>query len=327
MTRVVQREVRRIGWSPIVAIGGLAIACGGEAANAPKNAAPRGRGGSDTGGASSGTRSGSAAGGSAQPGAPIALNLTFDPIAGCRDFSAPGCGSCCRENVDLDGAASCTRETHTVDTISTGSLSGACPSDCPPCARCPLDAERFLLSLPGAPVLSCPCDGLTPGIDPCFAPSSCECSCIGLKDELLACPQLAGEACSGGDGCGVMLVLDNVPYQVGDQLRPQWVNLRSEPVYLQGSDAFGLERFSADGAGVTIPLPVSANPRDAALSIPPHSSMAAPAITITASMGAGLFGLTASYRIGCTAGLPIATAACTSGPYEARAGFSIRSIQ
>lgn len=130
----------------------------------------------------------SLAGGAADP-----RHHAVDPAAldGCRAPDEPGCASCC---VDTDGGR-CRYQIGDEDWAlydvapwynGVAFVDGACPDDCPRCARCSARDEHLLETL--APRPDCACDGLEPGVDPCYSPDSCACYCHSLASLTAMCP-------------------------------------------------------------------------------------------------------------------------------------------
>lgn len=120
--------------------------------------------------------------GSCGPNGLEPLTVTIDPgsIVGCRAPTA-GCERCCLPTGPgheiLSGEGDVYNTTEYRD--------GGCPSDTPSCARCSNEEERQLRQLAAAPV--CECAGVDVGIDPCEAPTGCECFCTRLEVALAAC--------------------------------------------------------------------------------------------------------------------------------------------
>jgi hypothetical protein len=133
---------------------------------------------------------------SPEPGA-VRATMTAPLVEPCRGPEFPGCGACCRENAaqhtciilsSSDGDA----EPGFIPWYNnTEFRDGDCPADCRPCASCLSRDEREYAKLGSRP--ECRCESLEIGIDPCFAPSSCECYCQRKLRILRACPHLSAE--------------------------------------------------------------------------------------------------------------------------------------
>ena len=110
----------------------------------------------------------------------------------CDAPDQPGCNPCCIEEED----GRCTLrawETLGVDVsgiepwYNAQTSAGVCPEGCRPCSRCDRRARREIDELGARPE----CDCSKPvGIDPCFAPSSCECFCRLATSLASRCPKL-----------------------------------------------------------------------------------------------------------------------------------------
>jgi len=164
------------GQSAVDGVAGTTPAPGGEGGTVDVGGGD-GAGATGEGGAGIGGEAGAAA----EPEATI----------GCRAPQEQGCEQCCETATGADGIASCV-----VRSASSGgdwynaveSLDEACPQDCPPCAACSLRDEEQLTELEARS--DCACDSIVVGIDPCFAPMSCECFCQGYSALAQACPHL-----------------------------------------------------------------------------------------------------------------------------------------
>ncbi len=102
---------------------------------------------------------------------------------GCRSSDEPGCQTCC-----VPSATGCdVRAQPCNGGYCSNSSMAQCPQGCAPCAPCSKASEEGLCrALPI--VMSCDCDHIDVGIDPCFAPDSCNCKCAGYKAARAACP-------------------------------------------------------------------------------------------------------------------------------------------
>jgi hypothetical protein len=90
---------------------------------------------------------------------------------GCRSGDEPGCWSCCR-NI---GQPDC----YTLSSPYKGNWlisETGCAPGCKPCARCSKDSEATYCRLVETAV-SCDCDHLDIGNDPCIQPDGCACEC------------------------------------------------------------------------------------------------------------------------------------------------------
>lgn len=133
---------------------------------------------------------------SSEPGA-LRAATTAPLVEACRGPEFPGCGACCEENAaehtcsilsSSDGDA----EPGFIPWYNNWHLrDGDCPADCRPCASCLSRDEREYAALGARP--ECRCETLEIGIDPCFAPNSCECYCQNKLRILRACPHLSPE--------------------------------------------------------------------------------------------------------------------------------------
>ena len=114
-----------------------------------------------------------------------------ESTVGCRAPQEPGCGICCQELTDEAFEPSCIQKSATGDSDwfdSVERLDGPCPSDCEPCAACSLRDEQQLVNMEARP--DCNCGSIDIGIDPCFAPMSCECYCQSYSALTETCPHL-----------------------------------------------------------------------------------------------------------------------------------------
>jgi hypothetical protein len=116
-----------------------------------------------------------------------------DATTGCRGPEQEGCAECCEPTTDAGGEQSCARKSATSGSDWYNSIeslgAGACPSDCEACAQCSFRDEEQLAEMETRP--DCACDTIVIGIDPCFAPMSCECYCQTYNSLAEACPHLA----------------------------------------------------------------------------------------------------------------------------------------
>jgi hypothetical protein len=151
---------------------------------------------------------------------------------------------------------------------------------------------------------------MLPHIDPCIAADSCACFCFGLKVDLSSCPQFADFACIGtGNRCGVLLVVGESAYSVGDVVDVIWMNTRSEPVYLSGCVDY-VASDPEQGLNRATYCP-NAPPM---LKVAPGQHVAGKKLSITESTSVGYVHLEGSYYLGCRDGLPLGADSCTAGP-------------
>jgi hypothetical protein len=174
------------GWAPDDGASGGATPSVGGTGGSPYT----GAGGTDGAGISG--ESGSGVAGSpvlaGQGGSPSEPEATI----GCRDPLQDGCAVCCETISGEDAGESCVRKSPSSGSDwynSSESLDGPCPSDCEPCAQCSFRDEEQLSQMEPRP--ECACDTIDIGIDPCFAPMSCECFCQSYAALAEACPHLA----------------------------------------------------------------------------------------------------------------------------------------
>lgn len=127
-----------------------------------------------------------------EPAAPDEFIIAPEALIGCRAPDEANCERCCVKTTDdgrcLTQAGAADWELYAVEPWynATEIVDGACPAECPRCARCSERDEAALRALPSRP--ECDCDSLTVGIDPCFVPTSCACFCQIRGSLLSRCP-------------------------------------------------------------------------------------------------------------------------------------------
>ena len=145
MSRIVARVSRACTTSPFGARNfRLAPSSSGSGGQAPSSGGSGGRAPSGGGTGQSGAGTG---------GATANIELPFDPMEGCRDYTSPGCAQCCSPFVYSDGVPCCS-----VSTEKDTTLEDACPEGCPPCAHCSDDYVGKLEEAANAPRPECDCD-------------------------------------------------------------------------------------------------------------------------------------------------------------------------
>jgi hypothetical protein len=179
------------GGEPAVGGSGGEPAMGGGGASSGGEPAIGGTGGEPTVGGSGGEPAIGGSSGAQQQG-PGSYEIAPDALVGCRAPDEPGCVLCCTGTTD-DGRCSYLEgdedwSQYDVDPWynASGVMDGPCPDDCPACAQCSERTEQALREFESRP--ECDCPTLEIGIDPCFAPDSCECYCVRLQSAMQACP-------------------------------------------------------------------------------------------------------------------------------------------
>lgn len=113
----------------------------------------------------------------------------------CRSPAEPGCAQCCNNSKPT----SCSGLHGSAEPPGNGSPpwfnagrqlnEGPCPADCKPCAQCTLRVE-WELSQARVPDPQCDCRKNYPGIDHCYNPTSCGCTCERIRSLIERCPHL-----------------------------------------------------------------------------------------------------------------------------------------
>jgi hypothetical protein len=114
------------------------------------------------------------------------VSIASSALEGCRAPNDPGCETCYVQNPNgtctiLSGHA---RFGDDLWVYTSASRETDCPAPGPRCARCMRNSEAILCEPERR---ECDCQ-LDPGIDPCVAPSSCECYCSGYNLARTECP-------------------------------------------------------------------------------------------------------------------------------------------
>jgi len=113
----------------------------------------------------------------------------------CRSPAEPGCAQC----GNTSKPTGCYGQHGSAEPPGNGSppwfnaggklSDGPCPGDCKPCAQCTL-REEWELSQASIPDPQCGCTKTYPGIDHCFNPTSCGCTCGSIRGLIERCPHL-----------------------------------------------------------------------------------------------------------------------------------------
>ena len=242
--------------------------------------------------------------------------LPFSPTEGCRDNSSAGCSQCCAQSVDDNGAQTCDIS----QSYASMSGPGPCPSGCPTCARCSTLTESSLSDKAKSSRSDCDCPTVDPGIDPCYAPSSCGCFCSSLMAGLAACPQVGETVCGHGNHCGAIVTSSSGPYRGGEKVTAVWTNYDTRPAVLGSCGALSLLRQEGLSQGTILEAP-SCAPTDVGVVLQFGQSWTYVMTLPTGSYGSQ-FWLHGTYYLGCTGGSGVAPEGCTAGPID-----SYQSIQ
>ncbi|MBN1610558.1 MAG: hypothetical protein JW940_28265, partial [Polyangiaceae bacterium] len=298
------------GSAPETPIGGTGGQTLGSAGSAPETPIG-GTGGQTLGSAGSAGQAptgGSGGQGEAGAGGMAGIELPFDTMAGCRNFTSPGCDQCCDPYVREGGVLGC----NTLSATMASSLEGACPQGCPPCARCMDYYAEVLTEAAAAPRPECDCDSGEHSIDPCYTPDSCDCFCSALNTAVAMCPTIAAEACTARNQCEVALVAEEGISVPGQEVAVVWVNLSPQPIFLEPCAAYELtERWTEATLEPFADCPEGPD----AVELIPGSSRLAP-FTVQDSYPPGSYSVNGSYRVGCDADLPLDEANCDEGVHS-----------